>query len=270
MPLIERISLTNQAINTAKTINFTASPADYEQVQLRVWLYDLAAVSAAKTASCYITRGGSGILSRFIINPTITTAFASICLTSDLFILGAGDILRTDITGSSSDTANVDIVAEIWGIPDLSALITTVDTVVDSIDARLPSDPADESLLEAYISTETSGLATSAALGMVSSVVNTLPSAAEIDTQLSGTHGSGTWGNGSGSTSTTVTVNDGVNPIDGVDVWISTDSAGTNVIARGSTGALGTVVFMLDAGTYYAWKQLAGYDFTNPQSFTVS
>lgn len=97
-----------------------------------------------------------------------------------------------------------------------------------------------------------------------------VPTAAEIDTQLSGTHGSGTWGNGSGSTSTTVTVDDGVNPIDGVDVWISTDSAGTNVVARGSTGALGTVVFMLDAGTYYAWKQLAGYDFTNPQSFTVS
>ena len=97
-----------------------------------------------------------------------------------------------------------------------------------------------------------------------------VPTAAEIDTQLSGTHGAGTWGNGSGSTSTTVTVNDGVNPIDGVDVWVSTDSAGTNVIARGSTGALGTVVFMLDAGTYYAWKQLAGYDFTNPQSFTVS
>jgi len=98
----------------------------------------------------------------------------------------------------------------------------------------------------------------------------TEPSAAEIDAQLSGTHGAGTWGNGSGSTSTTLTVDDGVNPIDGVDVWVSTDSAGTNVIARGSTGALGTVVFMLDAGTYYAWKQLAGYDFTNPQSFTVS
>ena len=125
-------------------------------------------------------------------------------------------------------------------------------------------------LILATISTETAGLATSAALGMVSSVVNTLPTAAEIDTQLSGTHGAGTWGNGSGSTSTTVTVNDGVNPIDGVDVWVSTDSAGTNVVARGSTGALGTVVFMLDAGTYYAWKQLAGYDFTNPQSFTVS
>jgi len=101
-----------------------------------------------------------------------------------------------------------------------------------------------------------------------------VPTAAEIDTQLSGTHGAGTWGGGgslgAGSISTTVTVDDGVNPIDGVDVWVSTDSAGTNVIARGSTGALGTVVFMLDAGTYYAWKQLAGYDFTNPQSFTVS
>jgi hypothetical protein len=130
---------------------------------------------------------------------------------------------------------------------DLIGLFHTSDTTVDRQD--LHSHPYDAVILKA---------------------IAEVPTAAEIDTQLSGTHGAGTWGNGSGSTSTTVTVNDGVNPIDGVDVWVSTDSAGTNVIARGSTGALGTVVFMLDAGTYYAWKQLAGYDFTNPQSFTVS
>lgn len=150
---------------------------------------------------------------------------------------------------------------------DLIGLFHTTDATIDAQDIFSSSYDA---LILATISVETAPLATSAAVGLVSSVVNTLPTAAEIDAQLSGTHGAGTWGNGSGSTSTTVTVDDGVNPKDGVDVWISTDSAGTNVVARGSTGALGTVVFMLDAGTYYAWKQLAGYDFTNPQSFTVS
>ena len=30
------------------------------------------------------------------------------------------------------------------------------------------------------------------------------------------------------------------------------------------------VSFLLDAGTYYAWKQLAGYNFTNPEAFTVT
>ena len=150
---------------------------------------------------------------------------------------------------------------------DLIGLFHTTDATIDAQDIFSSSYDA---LILATISVETAPLATSAAVGLVSSVVNTLPTAAEIDAQLSGTHGAGTWGNGSGSTSTTVTVDDGVNPKDGVDVWISTDSAGTNVVARGSTGALGTVVFMLDPGTYYAWKQLAGYDFTNPQSFTVS
>lgn len=190
MPLIETQSFTNQAINAGKTIAFAAVPINYEQVNLRVFLYDLAAVSSAKTVVCQITKSGSGILSRLILTPTITTASTSVVLSTDLFTLGAGDVMTIIVTGGATDTANVDIVAELWGIPDLSAAIAN------------------------------------------------LPTAAEIDTQLSGTHGAGSWGNGSGSTSTTVTVNDGVNPIDGVDVWISTDSAGTNVIARGSTGAL--------------------------------
>lgn len=75
---------------------------------------------------------------------------------------------------------------------------------------------------------------------------------------------------GAGSISWTITVDDGSNPLDGVDVWITTDASGNNLVARGLTNALGQVTFMLDAGTYYAWKQLAGYTFTNPQSFEVS
>jgi hypothetical protein len=169
--------------------------------------------------------------------PTISVADSN----NNLLVNAAATTARSVLTGvfdysySGADGLN------------LIGLWTTSDTTVDQQD--LHSHPYDAVILKA---------------------IADLPTAAEIDTQLSGTHGAGTWGNGSGSTSTTVTVNDGVNPIDGVDVWISTDSAGTNVVARGSTGALGTVVFMLDAGTYYAWKQLAGYDFTNPQSFTVS
>ena len=76
---------------------------------------------------------------------------------------------------------------------------------------------------------------------------------------------------GSGALSTTITVDDGTNPLDGVEVWITTDEAGSNVIAGSlTTDANGQVTFMLDAGTYYVWQQLAGYDFTNPQTITVS
>ena len=95
---------------------------------------------------------------------------------------------------------------------------------------------------------------------------------AEIDAYLSAEHGSGLWGGaaGSGSIEHTINVNDGTNPLDGVDVWVTTDEAGESIVARGSTNAMGLVTFMLDAGTYYGWKQLAGYTFTNPQTFTVS
>lgn len=63
----------------------------------------------------------------------------------------------------------------------------------------------------------------------------------------------------------------GGNPLDGVKVWVTTDTAGSNVVASGYTGVLGTVTFMLEAGTYYLWKQLAGYNAaTNPETITVS
>jgi len=75
---------------------------------------------------------------------------------------------------------------------------------------------------------------------------------------------------GSGASTWPITVNDGANPLDGVDVWISTDIGGTNVIVRGYTDALGLITFYLDPGNYYAWKSLAGYNFTNPELFTVT
>jgi hypothetical protein len=75
---------------------------------------------------------------------------------------------------------------------------------------------------------------------------------------------------GAGAINWEVNVNVGADPLDGVDVWVSTDIGGTNVIAHGSTDDNGKVMFMLDAGIYYAWKQLAGYSFTNPETMVVA
>jgi len=69
---------------------------------------------------------------------------------------------------------------------------------------------------------------------------------------------------GAGAVSKTLTVNDGTNPLDGVEVWATSDAAGNNVVASGSTDALGQITILLDAGTYYVWCQLGGYNFTNP------
>lgn len=88
-----------------------------------------------------------------------------------------------------------------------------------------------------------------------------------LDATISGVGGAV----GSGAIEYTVTITDGTDPLDGVECWITTDSAGTNVIAGTvSTNASGEAVFMLDAGTYYLWKQLSGYEFTNPETLTVS
>ncbi len=59
-------------------------------------------------------------------------------------------------------------------------------------------------------------------------------------------------------------------PIDGVDVKISTDAGGDNIIQSGYTDALGNVIFRLDVGSYYVHLQKAGINFTNPQTLTVS
>ena len=66
-------------------------------------------------------------------------------------------------------------------------------------------------------------------------------------------------------------------PIDGVHVWVTTDAGGANVIWCGYTDAFGVArdaagnVPLLDAGTYYFWKQRVAYvDDQNPDVEVVS
>lgn len=78
---------------------------------------------------------------------------------------------------------------------------------------------------------------------------------------------------GAGSISCTVTVrrSDNSAPIAGAAVWISTDAAGTNVIAGALyTNANGQATFLLDAGNYHLWVQAETYTGTNPTAITVS
>ena len=76
---------------------------------------------------------------------------------------------------------------------------------------------------------------------------------------------------GAGTIQHTYTVTDSADgmPLDGVEVWVSTDAAGVNVVASGYTNSSGVVTFMLDAGTYYFWRKRSGYNFTNPDQETV-
>lgn len=78
---------------------------------------------------------------------------------------------------------------------------------------------------------------------------------------------------GAGAIAFTYTVTDSVTtqPMDGVEVWVSTDVAGNNVVAGPTyTNAFGVVVFYLDAGTYYFWRRKAGFTGVNPDVEVVS
>jgi hypothetical protein len=80
-------------------------------------------------------------------------------------------------------------------------------------------------------------------------------------------------GAGGGSTSYVVTITrpDGTTPISGASCWVTTDSAGANVIAGTlTTNGSGVATFLLDAGSYYLWRQAEGWNFSNPTAITVT
>jgi len=65
-----------------------------------------------------------------------------------------------------------------------------------------------------------------------------------------------------GAISWTYTLTDSVSgaAIDGAEIWVTSDVAGTNVLASGTTDSAGQVTFMLDSGTVYVFAKKAGYN----------
>lgn len=65
-------------------------------------------------------------------------------------------------------------------------------------------------------------------------------------------------------------------PIQGARVWVTTDVAGANVVWSGNTDTFGVARDdsnqkpMLDAGTYYFWRQKSTFTFVNPDTEVVS
>lgn len=74
----------------------------------------------------------------------------------------------------------------------------------------------------------------------------------------------------------TVTSDATAQPLSNVYVRITTDSAGVNTVWAGTTDAFGVArdAFgqkpRLSAGTYYFWRTLSGYSFSDPDTETVS
>ena len=83
-------------------------------------------------------------------------------------------------------------------------------------------------------------------------------------------------GSGTGSVNYTYTLTetkDGIDtgvPIPGADIRVSTDIAGTTIIASSATNTYGQITFLLDPGTYYFWRQKTGWTFTDPEEVVVT
>ena len=79
---------------------------------------------------------------------------------------------------------------------------------------------------------------------------------------------------GAGAISFTYTIReddeDTGDPIEGVNIWVTTDEAGSNIIARGDSDSSGQVTFFLDAGNNYFWRAKASFTFDNPDLEIVS
>lgn len=81
-----------------------------------------------------------------------------------------------------------------------------------------------------------------------------------------------TEGLGAGAVTFTYTLNDQITglPIANANIWITSDSAGDNVIATGITDSSGVITAYLDAGTVYVWRAKNGVNFTNPDTESVA
>jgi hypothetical protein len=93
----------------------------------------------------------------------------------------------------------------------------------------------------------------------------TPPTVGQIDTQLSGTHGAGAWGAGTGASSKVYTVTIDGAPGAGVYVRMTTDAAGVNAVDAGTTDAAGAVTLHHDLAvgtTVYLWRVKAGVEFS--------
>jgi hypothetical protein len=89
-----------------------------------------------------------------------------------------------------------------------------------------------------------------------------------LDAKVSAMSGSSP-GAGANEFEYTLTETGSGDPIPDADVWATTDSTGSVVVASGRTNQYGVVTFYLDSGTVYIWRQKSGYNFTNPDTEIV-
>lgn len=234
--------------------------------------------SLAALSATTITASGTTSLAAVTTSGTVT--FNAFTVTNALTVSGA-TTLTGAVTASNASNNIVGISVAAFAAAGATALRSAIGMSSANLDTQLAA-------IAAYIDTEvgaikakTDQLTFTVALSVdatasvsAANIRSALGMATnDLDTQLDAilaASGGGVFGAGSIQYPVTV-VNDLSNPLDGAEVWISTDLAGSNVIAGTlNTDAMGLVTFLLDAGSYYLWVSHSGYNLDNPTAITVS
>ena len=93
----------------------------------------------------------------------------------------------------------------------------------------------------------------------------------EANRQIISENAGGSGSAGTGSVSKGIVTQIGGVAVPGVAVWITSDAAGVVAVAGPLVSdAFGRVVFDLDPGSYYVWRQLSGKNFTNPDKAVLA
>ncbi len=267
--------------SAAGSLDFDDLAADVDATETRVVL---ALPNAAPQAAGGLVTSIAGGLDLDEMNTdieAIQTGVAAIP-TTPVLTTHFDTILGTPAVSVSADIAEVnadtdELITAVAAIPTTPVLTAHFDTIlgtpVVSVSADIAEIEAETDGIAALptavqIDTQLSGTHGAGAWGGGGSA----PTVQQIDTQLSGTHGAGQWGSGSGTGFYTVVLTATISslPADGVAIIVANDNLGVSIVAQGETDDNGNCTVFLDAGSYYVFQQRAGDTFTpNPYAITV-
>ncbi|MEW6495375.1 MAG: hypothetical protein AB1589_23085 [Cyanobacteriota bacterium] len=152
-----------------------------------------------------------------------------------------------------------------------SAVSNAINTVITPINDNTNTLSVSINTVFTSINDNTNSVVNAATTTINWDTINNISS--NVNIALTAGHGAGSWqrdsGVGANEFSYQLTSSVDSTPIADADVWVTTDAAGANTIASGQTNSFGWVVFYLDDGTYYVWRQKDGWNFSNPDTEVV-
>jgi hypothetical protein len=256
--VVVNTTFSNKALTTAVSVyTFTATATGTYRIQTR-----LDAVAGGGDYIAYLTLNAGGVLTVDPMLPKTTltaaageTAFWFPTISIDLIVNDVLDVWVKSYTTETGKSGKIRIFSD-------AALDVTVIPANGSGFTSIPNSAGVTTILADY-ARRTGDYSVLNASGVRSAIGL---ASANLDTQLAAL---GVPSAGAITFPYTLTEADGT-PIAGATVWATTDSAGLDVVESRTTDSFGVATFHLDAGTYYFWRQLAGYNFTDPDVEVVS